>query len=104
MIQAVKPIISMLATMFSVSLYAGLVMFKALPRHQFGQLQSKLFPAYFLFTMVAQAIALVSNIMLTGRTAGREVYVQVAGLACTLLNLLAIGKYDMLCIRALAVC
>eukprot|EP00891_Asterochloris_glomerata_P001328 jgi/Astpho2/1328/Aster-x0995 len=28
--------------------------------------------------------------MLTGRTAGNEVYVQVAGLACTLLNLLAI--------------
>ena len=83
-------------------LHAGLVMFKALPRHQFGQLQSKLFPAYFLFTSVAQAIALVSNIMLTGRTAGREVYVQVAGLACTLLNLLAIGKLDTLCIGALA--
>ena len=77
-------------------------MYKALPRHQFGYLQSKLFPAYFMFTSVAQSVALVSNIMLTGRTAGREIYVQVAGLACTLLNLLAIGKSDVLCIGALA--
>jgi hypothetical protein len=43
-----------------VSFVAGIVMFKNLPRHVFGRLQAKLFPAYFLFSAVVVAIAMVS--------------------------------------------
>ena len=43
-----------------VSFVAGLVMFKSLPRHTFGKLQSKLFPAYFRFTSGCLAVALMS--------------------------------------------
>jgi len=35
-----------------VTFVAGLVMFKSLPRHVFGKLQSKLFPRYFQFSIM----------------------------------------------------
>ena len=43
-----------------VSFIAGIIMFQNLPRHTFGRLQSKLFPAYFLFSAVAIALAMAS--------------------------------------------
>jgi len=44
-----------------VSFVAGLVMFKNLPRHTFGRLQAKLFPAYFLFSAIMIGIAMVTS-------------------------------------------
>jgi len=59
---------------FWVSFVAGLVMFNNLPRHVFGKLQAKLFPAYFkysLYMMVACLAATVFDayirLYLTGR-------------------------------------
>jgi hypothetical protein len=43
-----------------VSFIAGIVMFKNLPRHTFGRLQSKLFPAYFIFSALCIGISLAS--------------------------------------------
>ncbi|KAL3910935.1 MAG: hypothetical protein SGILL_007489 [Bacillariaceae sp.] len=43
-----------------VSFVAGLVMFKNLPRHVFGRLQSKLFPAYFLFSALMIGLSILS--------------------------------------------
>ncbi|CAB9526648.1 Transmembrane protein 205 [Seminavis robusta] len=40
-----------------VSFIAGIVMFQNLPRHVFGRLQAKLFPAYFLFSAVMMVVA-----------------------------------------------
>jgi hypothetical protein len=48
-----------------VSFVAGLVMFKNLPRHTFGRLQSKLFPAYFLFSALMIGVSIVSASALT---------------------------------------
>ncbi|KAE8679594.1 Detected protein of confused Function [Hibiscus syriacus] len=49
------------ATAWGVSLWVifigGTIMFKHLPRHQFGNLQSKMFPAYFSLVGVCCAIA-----------------------------------------------
>lgn len=44
-----------------VSFVAGLVMFKNLPRHVFGRLQAKLFPAYFWFSALTMAVAMLSS-------------------------------------------
>ena len=43
-----------------VSFVAGIVMFKTLPRHVFGKLQSKLFPAFFQFTSLTLIIAILT--------------------------------------------
>jgi hypothetical protein len=43
-----------------VSFIGGLVMFNNLPRHVFGRLQAKLFPAYFVFSALAVSIAMIS--------------------------------------------
>ena len=45
------------------SFVAGLVMFKALPRHTFGRLQSKLFPRYFFLSAVCLALAVSTAIL-----------------------------------------
>lgn len=39
-----------------VTFIGGIIMFKHLPRHQFGNLQSKMFPAYFSLVAVCAAI------------------------------------------------
>lgn len=44
-------------------------MFKNLPRHTFGRLQAKLFPAYFLFSAVLVAISIITSTAL-GWSAG----------------------------------
>jgi hypothetical protein len=78
-----------------VSFPAGIVMFKTLPRHTFGRLQSKLFPAYFIFSAGAIIIAigtsggLLSSTSTTTASATTTIPYSLIGiLACTLLNLL----------------
>ncbi|XP_043722477.1 transmembrane protein 205 [Telopea speciosissima] len=43
-----------------VTFIGGIIMFKNLPRHQFGNLQSKMFPAYFSLVGVCCAISVAS--------------------------------------------
>ncbi|KAF8394642.1 hypothetical protein HHK36_020858 [Tetracentron sinense] len=43
-----------------VTFIGGIIMFKYLPRHQFGNLQSKMFPAYFSLVSVCSAISVAS--------------------------------------------
>ncbi|KAL8527241.1 hypothetical protein ACS0TY_005211 [Phlomoides rotata] len=43
-----------------VTFIGGIIMFKNLPRHQFGNLQSKMFPAYFSMVGVCCAVAVGS--------------------------------------------
>mmetsp|Transcript_11980 Transcript_11980/g.28418 ORF Transcript_11980/g.28418 Transcript_11980/m.28418 type:complete len:191 (-) Transcript_11980:289-861(-) len=44
-----------------VSLVAGIVTFKTLPRHVFGRLQSRLFPVYFRFSTVLLVVAIATT-------------------------------------------
>ncbi|XP_010521444.1 PREDICTED: transmembrane protein 205-like [Tarenaya hassleriana] len=43
-----------------VTFIGGIIMFKNLPRHQFGNLQSKMFPAYFTLVGICCAISLAA--------------------------------------------
>ncbi|XP_058076593.1 uncharacterized protein LOC131225154 [Magnolia sinica] len=43
-----------------VTFIGGIIMFKNLPRHQFGNLQSKMFPAYFLTVGACGAISVAT--------------------------------------------
>ncbi|KAI6674551.1 hypothetical protein NL676_002457 [Syzygium grande] len=43
-----------------VTFIGGIIMFKNLPRHQFGNLQGKMFPAYFTMVAVCCAISVAS--------------------------------------------
>ncbi|CAD6255800.1 unnamed protein product [Miscanthus lutarioriparius] len=43
-----------------VTFVGGIVMFKYLPRHQFGSLQGKMFPAYFMLISVCSAISVAA--------------------------------------------
>ncbi|BFZ20973.1 hypothetical protein BsWGS_24012 [Bradybaena similaris] len=45
-------------TQLWVTLVAGLTMFYSLPRHLFGKVQSRLFPMFFLWSLVCSAITL----------------------------------------------
>ena len=45
-----------------VSIVVGLTMFKHLPRHTFGLIQSKLFPKYFLIGTILSSVAMVTFI------------------------------------------
>ena len=44
------------------SIIVGLTMFKHLPRHTFGLIQSKLFPKYFLIGAILSSVAMVTFI------------------------------------------
>ncbi|KAL2644707.1 hypothetical protein R1flu_012294 [Riccia fluitans] len=54
--------LSSFATAFGTALWVsfvgGIIMFKNLPRHQFGNLQAKMFPAYFRLTSTCMATAI----------------------------------------------
>jgi hypothetical protein len=77
-------------------------MFKTLPRHVFGRLQSRLFPAYFQFSVVTIIVAIAtSSAIVTSSSRDDESstsaatannnsipYSLIVILACTLLNLL----------------
>ena len=43
-----------------VTFIGGIIMFKNLPRHQFGNLQSKMFPAYFSMVGICCAVSVAS--------------------------------------------
>uniref|UniRef100_A0A0D9XV90 TMEM205-like domain-containing protein n=1 Tax=Leersia perrieri TaxID=77586 RepID=A0A0D9XV90_9ORYZ len=43
-----------------VTFIGGIVMFKYLPRHQFGSLQGKMFPAYFMLISACSAISVAA--------------------------------------------
>ncbi|CAL4990588.1 unnamed protein product [Urochloa decumbens] len=43
-----------------VTFIGGIVMFKYLPRHQFGSLQGKMFPAYFMLISTSSAISVAA--------------------------------------------
>ncbi|KAL3531525.1 hypothetical protein ACH5RR_010847 [Cinchona calisaya] len=43
-----------------VTFIGGIIMFKNLPRHQFGNLQSKMFPAYFSLVGICCAVSVAS--------------------------------------------
>lgn len=49
-----------------VTFFAGVLLFKYLPRHQFGQVQGKIFPYYFGFSFFLAALALGSWVHLEG--------------------------------------
>eukprot|EP00531_Pseudo-nitzschia_arenysensis_P011548 CAMPEP_0116117142 /NCGR_PEP_ID=MMETSP0329-20121206/1410_1 /TAXON_ID=697910 /ORGANISM="Pseudo-nitzschia arenysensis, Strain B593" /LENGTH=210 /DNA_ID=CAMNT_0003610677 /DNA_START=8 /DNA_END=640 /DNA_ORIENTATION=- len=68
-----------------VTFVSGIVMFKTLPRHVFGRLQSRLFPAYFQFSVVTLVSAIATSSAVEG---DRTPYSLIAILACALLNLL----------------
>lgn len=70
-----------------VSFVAGIVMFKTLPRHVFGRLQSRLFPAYFQFSVVTVALAIATSgaVVKTSETIPSSLVIIMAS---TLLNLL----------------
>jgi len=76
-----------------VSFVAGIVMFKTLPRHTFGRLQSRLFPAYFWFSAATNGISLATSGALHGGDNNNNAeqkgipYSLAIILACTLLNL-----------------
>ncbi|CAL9112454.1 unnamed protein product [Musa acuminata var. zebrina] len=43
-----------------VTFIGGIIMFKYLPRHQFGNLQRKMFPAYFMVVSVCAAVSVAA--------------------------------------------
>ncbi|CAL9114848.1 unnamed protein product [Musa textilis] len=43
-----------------VTFIGGIIMFKNLPRHQFGNLQGKMFPAYFMVLSVCAAVSVAA--------------------------------------------
>ncbi|KMZ62667.1 Transmembrane protein [Zostera marina] len=43
-----------------VTFIGGIIMFKNLPRHQFGNLQSKMFPAYFLMVSTCAGVSIAA--------------------------------------------
>ncbi|PVD32419.1 hypothetical protein C0Q70_07853 [Pomacea canaliculata] len=47
-----------------VTLVAGLTMFYNLPRHMFGQVQSRLFPMFFLWSLVTSAVTMATFVTL----------------------------------------
>ncbi|KAK7092119.1 hypothetical protein V1264_009719 [Littorina saxatilis] len=47
-----------------VTLVAGFTMFYNLPRHMFGQVQSRLFPMFFLWSLVTSAISIATYVTL----------------------------------------
>ncbi|CAN6373491.1 unnamed protein product, partial [Urochloa humidicola] len=76
-----------------VTFIGGIVMFKYLPRHQFGSLQGKMFPAYFMLISVSSAISVAAFAYLhPWKTASTIEHYQLgfllSALGCNLSNLL----------------
>eukprot|EP00897_Mesotaenium_endlicherianum_P001403 jgi/Mesen1/1290/ME000013S00784 len=84
------------AISFGASIWAtfigGIIMFKNLPRHQFGNLQTKMFPAYFTLVITCTSICLAAFTLLhpyEGASKGEKWQLMYLGttLICTLFNL-----------------
>ena len=76
-----------------VSFVAGITMFRTLPRHVFGRLQSRLFPAYFQFSVVTIVVAIATSSAVGDSETGvinqnATPYSLIVILATVLLNLL----------------
>ncbi|CAD6252382.1 unnamed protein product [Miscanthus lutarioriparius] len=76
-----------------VTFIGGIVMFKYLPRHQFGSLQGKMFPAYFMLISACSAISVAAFAYLhpwkTASTIERyQLGFLISALGCNLSNLL----------------
>ncbi|CAF1277411.1 unnamed protein product [Adineta ricciae] len=69
------------------SFIGGPVAFKVLPRQQFGLLQSKLFPVYFLSQSVLNGICLLT----TSNRKSRRIF--LIGIVGGLLNLIVVGPW-----------
>ncbi|ONM33372.1 Transmembrane protein 205 [Zea mays] len=85
------------ATSWGAALWAtfigGIIMFKNLPRHMFGNLQSKMFPAYFTLISACAAISVAAFAYLhpwkTASTVQRyQLGFLLSALGCNLSNLL----------------
>lgn len=48
-----------------ISFIGGFIMFKNLPRHVFGKLQSKMFPRYFQFSLITMVLSSISWLLWT---------------------------------------
>lgn len=88
------------ATVWGTSLWVtfigGIIMFKNLPRHQFGNLQSKMFPAYFGIVAVCTAICLSGFAILhpwkaSSFTEKSQISCLAISLVSTLSNILLFG-------------
>ncbi|TKW02383.1 hypothetical protein SEVIR_8G239900v4 [Setaria viridis] len=78
-----------------VAFIGGTIMFKYLPRHQFGSLQGKMFPAYFMLISACSAISVAAFAYLhpwkTASTVERyQLGFLLLALGCNLSNLLVI--------------
>ncbi|XP_076437816.1 transmembrane protein 205-like [Babylonia areolata] len=83
-----------------VTLVAGLTMFYNLPRHMFGQVQSRLFPMFFLWSLVTSAVALATFITLHPFESWENSHLVQA--LCMLINFLA-GSINCLIIAPIIV-
>jgi len=77
-----------LGTMVYTTFFAGLLMFKNLPRQTFGKLQSHLFPAYFSLTAAALVVQAATLALSPAGLAQPQAVSLGVGLAATLANLL----------------
>jgi hypothetical protein len=71
-----------------VSFIAGLIMFKNLPRHVFGRLQSKLFPAYFQFSAASIGIAILTSGGLSGSVGAEASNISLTPLIAVMASIL----------------
>ncbi|KAG2564062.1 hypothetical protein PVAP13_8KG334000 [Panicum virgatum] len=82
-----------------VTFVGGIVMFKYLPRHQFGSLQGKMFPAYFTLISVCSAISVAAFAYVHPWKTSSTIELYQLGfllsaLGCNLSNLLVLHTYD----------
>eukprot|EP00249_Psilotum_nudum_P007574 c20664_g1_i1 orf=598-1260(-) len=96
------------ATAWGMSLWVtfigGVLMFKYLPRHQFGNLQSKLFPVYFRMLAVCAAVCLAGFAMIHPWKSATfmeksQICCLVLSLVSTLLNMFVFSPLTMKLMR-----
>lgn len=77
-------------TQFWVSFIAGVTMVKHMPRHEFGQVQTKLFPKYFTLGIITSVMGIVSfhHLNKEGFTDEQvfQVVLMAVSLVCAVLN------------------
>eukprot|EP00941_MAST-03F_sp_MAST-3F-sp1_P005037 g5037.t1 len=71
-----------------VSFVSGIVMFKAMRRHDFGKLQSKLFPAYFKFSTATLSVSAVCLAFMGETIYSRSLQMVLCALALQSINML----------------
>ena len=76
-----------------VTFVAGIVSWKALPRHTFGKLQSKLFPAYFRVTAGCLVVGLAALVSGLGRRWDSAPVACLTGALALQLGALHVGRH-----------